>query len=101
MNDLSPRVERPQHVTDSTFYDFDMFKDPALLADPHERVRELVRMAPPVFWTPRNGGHWVALGHKEVYEASRDAETFSSMLKPRTSLGSIMPMLPQGTSRSP
>ncbi len=101
MNDLSPPVVRPQHVTDSTFYDFDMFKDPALLADPHERVRELVRMAPPVFWTPRNGGHWVALGHKEVYEASRDAETFSSMLNPRTALESIRPMLPKGIGHIP
>src|SRR5258708_31472964 len=59
MNDLSPAVPRPEHVSDVAYYDFDMFKDPALLCDPHERVRDLLRLAPPVFCTPRNGGHWI------------------------------------------
>jgi hypothetical protein len=39
-----------------------MFLDPAPLRDPHERVREMLRAAPSVFWTPRNGGHSVING---------------------------------------
>ena len=50
MSDLSPAVARPDHVPESAVYDFDMFMDPALITDPHERIRELVRAAPPVFW---------------------------------------------------
>jgi cytochrome P450 len=101
MNDLSPAVQRPDHVSDVAYYDFDMFKDPALLCDPHERVRDLIRLAPPVFWTPRNGGHWIAIGHKEIYEASRDPQTFSSMLTPRALLDAMKPMLPAGTGHLP
>jgi cytochrome P450 len=55
---LSSIVPKPSHVADKAVYDFDFFQDAALLADPHERVRSLLREAPPVFWTPRNGGHW-------------------------------------------
>ncbi|HTH28667.1 MAG TPA: cytochrome P450 [Sphingobium sp.] len=64
-------------------FDFDMQFDAALLADPHERVRALLRDAPPVFWTPRNGGRWVAIGHPEIFKASRDPENFSSSPMPR------------------
>lgn len=55
MNDLSPGAATPAHVPASAVYDFDMYRDAALLHDPHERVREILREAPPVFWTPRNG----------------------------------------------
>lgn len=72
----------PPHVPESAVYDFDMFLDPALLADPHERIRELLREAPPVFWTPHNGGHWMTIGYAESYAAARDPETFSSQLVP-------------------
>jgi cytochrome P450 len=78
MNDVSPFASKPAHVPQAAVYDFDMYRDPALLADPHERVREILRKAPPVFWTPRNGGHWVAIGHEAVFEASRDTAHFSS-----------------------
>ena len=56
---LSPAVPKPAHVPDALVYDFDMFHDPAYVADPHKRVLDLVKNAPPVFWTPRNGGHWM------------------------------------------
>ena len=46
MNDaatLSPAVPRPAHIPASAVYDFDMFLDPAYLANPHERILELVK----------------------------------------------------------
>ena len=94
MSDLSPAVPKPDHVAASAVYDFDMFMDPALVSDPHERVRELIKDAPPVFWTPRNGGHWVLTGHKENYEASRDTEVFSSEIQPAAMIEMVRPMLP-------
>ncbi|MFC4595755.1 cytochrome P450 [Sphingobium tyrosinilyticum] len=96
MNALSPVSPRPDHVPEEAVYDFDMYLDPALLTDPHERVRELLRDAPPVFWTPRNGGHWVVTGYAENYAASRDTESFSSQLMPTEQAIAIMEQLPPG-----
>lgn len=75
---LSPAVPKPSHVPDALVYDFDIYADPAYLADPHARVLEMVRSAPPVFWTPRNGGHWMLVSHAANFNAARDTETFSS-----------------------
>ncbi len=94
---LSPATPRPGHVPDDAVYDFDMFLDPELLADPHERVRALLREAPPVFWTPRNGGHWVAIGYQENYAISRDTETFSSELIPSEMAPQILAAIPGAT----
>lgn len=101
MSELSSLVAKPDHVPDTAVYDFDMFLDPALLTDPHERVREILRDAPPVFWTPRNGGHWVVAGHKENYEASRDTEAFSSELMPQTLVQQMLAMLPKEMGHIP
>ncbi len=43
----------------------------------HERVLEIVRDAPPIFWTPRNGGHWIFAGHGPVSKAFQDSERFT------------------------
>lgn len=69
---------RPIHVPDEAVYDFDIYFDPGLLKDPHERLREVLREAPPVFWTPRNNGHWFAVSHDAVLAVARDWERFSS-----------------------
>lgn len=101
MNALSPLAPVPAHVSECAVYDFDLHFDPALLADPHERVRELLRDAPPVFWTPRNGGHWMVIGHKENYEASRDTVNFSSELMPAAMVEMVRPMLPADVKHIP
>lgn len=101
MNALSPQAPIPAHVPQSAVYDFDLFLDPALLADPHERVRELLRDAPPVFWTQRNGGHWMVTGHKENYEASRDTANFSSEIVPAAMVEMVRPMLPADIGHIP
>lgn len=98
---LSPATAKPDHVPDTAVYDFDMFRDPGLLRDPHERVREMLREAPPVFWTPRNGGHWIVIGHQENYLVSRDTETFSSDLMPAAHVAAMMAMLPPDMGRLP
>ncbi len=98
---LSEAVPVPAHVPPQAVYDFDMRADPGLLADPHERVRELLRDAPPVFWTPRNGGRWVAIGHPEIFQASRDPETFSSGLMPREQMTAMLAMMPKDMPRFP
>lgn len=101
MNTLSEAVPVPEHIPPEAIYDFDMRFDPSLLADPHERVRELLREAPPVFWTPRNGGKWIAIGYEEIFQASRDPEHFSSSPMPPEELEAVLASLPKDFPRIP
>jgi len=98
---LTPAVARPDHGTDAVFYAFDMFFDPAYLADPHQRVQDLLENAPPVFWTPRNGGHWMLVSHAANFEAARDTETFSSEVIPHAQIEAILATLPAGSEPIP
>ena len=101
MEALSPAVPVPAHVPPEAIYDFDFRADPGLLADPHERLREVLREAPPVFWTPRNGGRWIVMGYAEIYEAARDPERFTSTFMPPEQLEAMMAMMPPGMPRIP
>ena len=87
---FSPVAERPEHVPPSLVYDFDASFDEALLADPHKRVLDLVKNAPPIFWTPRHGGNWIFLSHAAIFNAARDYETFSSEFFPRELIAQFM-----------
>ncbi len=98
---LSPAVARPDHITDAVFYDFDMFADPAYLANPHARILDMHKSAPPIFWTPRNGGHWMFVSHAANFEASRDVEKFSSEIVPQSKIKEMMSKLPPGAPHIP
>ena len=76
--ELSPCVEKPAHVPESLVYDFDFNADPAYVEHPHARVLDLIENAPSIFWTPRNGGHWVVLPYQAQLDAFRNWEVFSS-----------------------
>jgi hypothetical protein len=45
----SALASRPEHVPHEAVYDFDYYLDAQLLVDPHERLRQMLRDAPPVF----------------------------------------------------
>ena len=98
----SPLAAKPSHIPDSVVYDFDAYRDPGLLANPAKRIAEMVKQAPPVFWTPRNGGHWIIQGYEALFNAYRDPETFSSHfnMTPEQQQA-IMARLPPGTTRIP
>lgn len=59
-------------------FDFDYQVGPALQADVHAAYLELKRQAPPVFWTPRNGGHWVTTSSAACIRVLQHPEIFSS-----------------------
>ena len=67
-------------MPDELVYAFDMFNDPAYLADPHETILRLHEEAPPVFWTPYNGGVWMLLSYEANFTAMRDPALFSSQM---------------------
>lgn len=79
---LKPPVKKPAHVADSLVYDFDMYFDPEYLAEPQAKIIKMLESVPPVFWTPRNGGHWVFLSHQANFDAARDVVSFSNEVVP-------------------
>lgn len=91
----------PAHISADRVYDFDMFADAAYLKDPHARIAQMLADAPPVFWTPHNGGHWLIVGHEAVFKASRDPETFSSQVIAPEEIQAMLAMLPPGSPRMP
>jgi cytochrome P450 len=100
MDDAGAPAARPEHIPEAAVYDFDFFLDEALLTDPHERVRQILKEAPPVFWSPRRR-HWVAMGHDAVFQACRDWERFSSEWLPREQMEAFLAMMPPGSPHIP
>ena len=98
---LSPAVPKPAHIPDSVVYDFDAYRDPGLLTDPVKRIAEMVREAPPIFWTPRNGGQWVIRGYEALFNAYRDPVIFSSQSMNDDQIKALRASLPPGTPRIP
>ncbi len=72
-------MTRPAHIPEAATVDFDIFNDPELKTDPHGRIARLMRDAAPVFWTPRNGGHWMAAGYDAAFQVARDYEKFTNV----------------------
>ncbi|MFZ4687974.1 MAG: cytochrome P450 [Polymorphobacter sp.] len=65
-------------ATRTPVVDFDYQSDPALLEDVHAGYMHLAKTAPPVFWTPRHGGHWVTTTAKTSIEVLRRHDIFSN-----------------------
>ena len=101
MASLTEAVEKPAHVPAEAVFDFDYHHDPALLANPHVRMRELLETAPKVFWTPRNGGTWIAIGFNEVFDALRQPEIFSSSIIPPEQIEALLALMPDDMPRIP
>jgi cytochrome P450 len=78
-----------------------MFHDEVLQRNPHARVADLVSDAPPMFWTPHNGGHWVFTGYEANFEAARNSDLFSSAIMPPEMTAGMHANLPPGLPRIP
>lgn len=89
------KVQQPAHVPDALVYEFDYNTDPEYCRDPHVRAADLVKRAPPIFWTPYNGGHWMFQSHAAVADALRDYETFSSEHFAPEAFDAMMAELPE------
>lgn len=101
MTTLTEAVPVPDHIPAEAVFDFDFRYDPGLVADPHQRLTELLEEAPRVFWTPRNTGTWIAIGFNEVFDALRRPETFSSSIMPREEIEALLALLPDDQPRIP
>ena len=67
----------PDHVPDSAVFDFDIYGDERLGDNLHESYESLHADAPDIFYTPRNGGHWMVTRFDHIADITRDPEHFS------------------------
>ncbi|MFG1192078.1 cytochrome P450 [Xanthobacter flavus] len=71
-------VEIPPYVRPELVVDWDIYTEEKLLNDLHIGYHSLHASAPDIFYTPRNGGHWVITRHDLQTQILKDAEHFSS-----------------------
>lgn len=73
----------PDHVPADLVRDFDPYNLPGLVDgytdDIHALWKTIQDTHPDVFWTPRNGGHWVATRYREMVELTTDPVRFSNL----------------------
>ena len=81
----SPLAPRPDHVPPELVFDFDLFDIPGADYDVQLAMRAYQQRCDSLFWTPRNGGHWVAMRAADLRVMQRDYAVFSnsSYLIPR------------------
>jgi cytochrome P450 len=70
-------LSRPPHVPADLVVDFDFYRPEGADVDPFMALKRL-HDQPEVFWTPRNGGHWVATRGEDIRQILVDHERFSS-----------------------
>ena len=71
----------PDYVLMDRVFEFDMYNDPRIGEDVQGDLQKLLSHAPDVFWTPRNGGHWVVQRLAYTTDVLRDYEHFSASAK--------------------
>jgi len=88
----SALAPKPQHVPEHLVYDFDLYDVPGASEDIHRALKAVQNSAPDIFWTPRNGGHWVATRAADITAMQRDYRHFSNQ-------HILIPPAPEGTPR--
>lgn len=74
-------MEAPAHVPADRIVDIDIYMPPALeTAGFHKAWSDLCANNPAVVWTPRNEGHWIALGGEALQDVQSDPDRFSSRI---------------------
>lgn len=90
-------LDTPSHVPPALVIDFDAARDPALQYDVFQRLDEIRHSAPPIAYSPYNGGHWMIFEREAIHKVLSTPEDFTST---HISAGSIAqggpPMIPLG-----
>lgn len=73
-------VRHPAHVPTDRIVEIDIYALPGQQQDFHAAWKALQDASPPLVWTPRNEGHWIALGGEIMAEVQSDHERFSNRI---------------------
>ena len=85
-------LAKPDHVPAELVYDFNLYDLPGSAEDVQAAYARFQRDAPDIFWTPHNGGHWVATRAEDILAMQRDNRHFSHR-------HIVLPPMPSGTPR--
>jgi cytochrome P450 len=67
----------PAHVPQHLVFDFDIYADPRIDQDVQGSYARTLEAAPDIFWTCRNGGHWIVKGFDAITAVVTNPEHFS------------------------
>ena len=90
--DTMERATRPENVPADLVRDFDLYNIPGSDEDVQAAYRAIQVANPDIFWTPHNGGHWVATRGEDIIAMQRDYQHFSHK-------HIVLPPMPEGTPR--
>jgi len=80
----------PSHVPPHLVFDFDVYNAAAPDQDFHLAIKRLHGPdVPEVFWTPRQGGHWVLTRGDDIYKAFARCRSRPPRRSPSTRSSSI------------
>lgn len=85
-----PPVAKPDHVPQELVVDFDFISLPGCEDDIQAGYQRFQQEYPDIFWTPHNGGHWVATRAEDIVFMQRNTDVFSSRMV-------TLPPFPEGT----
>lgn len=74
---MQTSIKLPEHVDPKVVFDFDIYGDARLTEDLHNSYEKLHELAPDVFYTTENGGHWMVTRWDDIAEVVKDPEHFS------------------------
>lgn len=78
MNAAAQFAPVPEHVPARLVVNYCRFTAPQLRKNPHTQVANLYAGLPPIFWTPRNGGHWIVARSGVAMQMLKRPDLFSS-----------------------
>lgn len=76
----TPQVHRviPDHVPSHLVVDFDACNDAGMKVNVFERLDALRAQAPPIAWSPYNGGHWMVFREEDIQTILTSADDFTT-----------------------
>ena len=83
---------RPNHVPAELVRDFNLYNIPGADDDVQAAFSAIQQSNPDIFWTPHNGGHWVATRAADILAMQRDYQRFSHK-------HIVIPPMPEGSPR--
>jgi len=75
---MSEAFQTPDRIPEELVFDFDIYQDERITQDVQQSYTFLHDVAPDIFWTPRNGGHWVVTRYDKIKEIVMDPAHFSA-----------------------
>lgn len=89
---VAEKPRHPEHVPPELVRDFNLYDIPGAAEDVQAAYAAIQQSHPDIFWTPHNGGHWVATRGEDIIAMQRDYQHFSHR-------HITLPPMPEGTRR--